>query len=357
LNRRKFLKYAAFGTAIAGAFLAGYELDRWRMAAPLPLSTRTVTESVTGPTLTQTIAPTLTQTVTSTETVAAGTLELELFADWHGDGARQNDEPLIKDATLEFDSADGRQTIQADQDGIYKIRNIIAVNRCRLRFGDEFLRQSGYRFISLSNSEFKSIGEGYSFTADPDNLRISLGLTVGPLTLPFLKSARVRGEPYYVDLDLGPAMRDWKGSNRVGHDNHLGIDYDVPEGETIVAPSPGVVIEAEGNWPNVPKDPNLGLWDDGNRVTINHGRVPPYNRDFYTIYCHLKKPVCSVGQRVCRGEKIAESGNTGYRTAGPHLHFQCGGFGPSGRVDPYRDLGSPSSVGYWTKDNDPQFPL
>jgi murein DD-endopeptidase MepM/ murein hydrolase activator NlpD len=71
----------------------------------------------------------------------------------------------------------------------------------------------------------------------------------------------VRGEPYYVDLDLSPRIKDWKGGRRVGHDNHLGIDYDMPEGQMILAAAPGVVIEAEGNWPNVPRDLNLGLWD------------------------------------------------------------------------------------------------
>jgi hypothetical protein len=38
---------------------------------------------------------------------APSRLELELYADWHGDGAKQNDEPSIKDAILEL-SAEGR---------------------------------------------------------------------------------------------------------------------------------------------------------------------------------------------------------------------------------------------------------
>jgi murein DD-endopeptidase MepM/ murein hydrolase activator NlpD len=58
---------------------------------------------------------------------------------------------------------------------------------------------------------------------------------------------------------------------------------------------------------------------------------------------------------VSRGEKIAGSGNTGYKSKDPHLHFQCGGFG-RWRVEPYREINNPTSISYWTKDNDPQYP-
>ena len=131
----------------------------------------------------------------------------------------------------------------------------------------------------------------------------------------------------------------------------------MPEGQTIVAPAPGMVVEAEGSWPNVPQDPNLGLRDDGNRIIIYHGNglstfyahlgdtfyVQPRHRDFARERCETVK----------HGQTLALSGNTGYMTRGPHLHFQFGGFGIS-RVDPYRDVHDPSSVGWWTKDNDPQ---
>jgi len=284
-------------------------------------------------------------------------LELVLFADWHGDGTRQNaDDPLIEDGILELNGKDGRRTIQADNDGRYRSKNVIVGQEYHLSFGDEFLKKNPYRFISLSDAAFTPVRDGHDFTPRPEELQMSLGLVVGPLTLPFLKGTHLRGKPGYVDLDPGPGMRNWMGQNEAGHDNHYGTDWAMPEGEAIVAPAPGIVIEAEGNWPNVSKDPNLGLWDDGNRVTINHGRVWPYPRDFYTIYCHLKKILCSVGQRVNRGQKIAESGNTGHLTTAPHLHFQCGGFGWN-RVDPYRELKNPTSICYWTKDNAPQYPL
>jgi len=270
----------------------------------------------------------------------------KLFSDYNGNGKQEKNEPPVPDVTVALNGANLTTT---NATGCYIISEVTeGLHRVRI------FPPSRFRYMCESAAEFRTVQASYEVLVSNDT-RKDIGLMEGFLTLPFLSSASVRGEPYYVDLDLGPEMRDWKGGKRVGHDNHYGIDYDMPEGESIVAPAPGVVIEAEGNWPNVSKDPNLGLWDDGNRVVVNHGRVGPYNRDFYTIYCHLKKVLCTVGQRVSRGEKIAESGNTGAKTGGPHLHFQCGGFGLR-RVDPYRDLLNPSSVSYWTRDNDPQFP-
>lgn len=62
MNRRRFLKYAAAGATVAGSTLAGYEFDRWQTSlSPPSISTRPVTESVTGPTVTREV--TTTQTV------------------------------------------------------------------------------------------------------------------------------------------------------------------------------------------------------------------------------------------------------------------------------------------------------
>lgn len=63
----------------------------------------------------------------------------------------------------------------------------------------------------------------------------------------------------------------------------------------------------------------------GNYVIINHN-----NKNYYTVYLHMKKIYVKKGQIVARGQQIGEMGNTGWvvpkptaarPTAGTHLHF------------------------------------
>jgi murein DD-endopeptidase MepM/ murein hydrolase activator NlpD len=174
----------------------------------------------------------------------------------------------------------------------------------------------------------------------------------GFLTLPFPRGTQFV-QSLYVDLDPGPGARDWSGGSFT-RNGHLGIDYDMPTGQTLVAAAPGVVVEAEAGWPDNPKAdkekyPHLGLWEDGNRIAIDHGG------GILTVYAHVGEVYVTVGQRVSRGEAVCLSANTGEKTMGPHLHFQFGGYGQH-RVDPYRDVLDPQSRNWWTKDNDPQYP-
>ena len=50
-------------------------------------------------------------------------------------------------------------------------------------------------------------------------------------------------------------------------------------------------------------------------LTVDHGR------GVTTSYSHNSKLLVAQGQRVSRGEVIAESGSTG-RSTGPHVHYQ-----------------------------------
>jgi murein DD-endopeptidase MepM/ murein hydrolase activator NlpD len=84
---------------------------------------------------------------------------------------------------------------------------------------------------------------------------------------------------------------------------HEGIDYAGPTGTAILSTGDGVVREA--GW-------HAGF---GNRVVIEH--------DFgiTTLYAHLSRIRVTVGQRVSRGERIGDMGNTG-RSTGTHLHYE-----------------------------------
>ena len=86
---------------------------------------------------------------------------------------------------------------------------------------------------------------------------------------------------------------------------HGGLDIAAPEGTTIVAPADGTVIET-GDY-----------FFSGNCIFIDHGQ------GLITFYAHLSKIDVSAGDRVIRGDKIGEVGQTG-RVTGPHLHWSVG---------------------------------
>ena len=53
----------------------------------------------------------------------------------------------------------------------------------------------------------------------------------------------------------------------------------------------------------------------GKVIKVEHGG------DVLTVYAHLNKALVKKGQKVVRGDLIAESGNSGRSTA-PHLHYE-----------------------------------
>lgn len=85
---------------------------------------------------------------------------------------------------------------------------------------------------------------------------------------------------------------------------HKGLDIKVYIGDTIVSAFDGkvrvVAYEGKGY---------------GNYVVIRH------NNGLETIYGHLSKHLCKVGDVVRAGEPIGLGGNTG-RSTGSHLHFE-----------------------------------
>jgi murein DD-endopeptidase MepM/ murein hydrolase activator NlpD len=269
-----------------------------------------------------------------------------VFFDYNGNGVHDDHEPPVPDATVQV----GDLTATSAPDGSYTME---AVPK-----GEQAVKVSAedFRYISLSLEAFQSSDRSIPLTIDSDTRR-DWGLMQGFLTLPF-RCETIINFIIHVDVDRGPAFRDWQGSDGSDYvrersvlNGHLGTDFAVSGNPPVVTAAPGVVTEAEDGWPNNPKaqDPNTGLHDDGNRVVIDHGR------GLLTIYCHLDSVSVVAGQEVTRGQTIGLSGRTGCFAPGQpaHLHFQFGGFGQS-RIDPYRDLLDADSHSWWTKDNDPQ---
>lgn len=83
---------------------------------------------------------------------------------------------------------------------------------------------------------------------------------------------------------------------------HQGIDIGAPYGSQVRAAADGTVTVARyrAGW--------------GNLIIINHGT-------YSTYYAHLRRFLIKPGDKVEKGQLVAEVGSTGYST-GPHLHFE-----------------------------------
>ncbi len=84
---------------------------------------------------------------------------------------------------------------------------------------------------------------------------------------------------------------------------HEGLDFSAETGTTIFAAAGGIVTAAES------------MPDYGKIVIIAHGS------GLETRYGHTSKLLVKVGERVKKGQAVAEVGNTG-RSTGPHLHYE-----------------------------------
>ncbi len=94
-------------------------------------------------------------------------------------------------------------------------------------------------------------------------------------------------------------------------DFHQGIDFSCPEGTPVFSTANGKVTYS-GRYP---LSTNINWWRYGNIVVLSH------NGNFITIYAHLNKIFVKRGENVKRGQKIAETGNSGWSTR-PHLHYE-----------------------------------
>lgn len=98
---------------------------------------------------------------------------------------------------------------------------------------------------------------------------------------------------------------------------HGGLDIPGFYGSAIVAANSGKVIWAGNRGDSY-----------GNYVIIDHGG------GVSTLYGHSSKVLVSTGQRVSRGQRIANVGSTG-RSTGPHCHFEVRINGSRVNPNPY----------------------
>jgi murein DD-endopeptidase MepM/ murein hydrolase activator NlpD len=89
-----------------------------------------------------------------------------------------------------------------------------------------------------------------------------------------------------------------------GTQHHKGVDLSGKTGVPIYASGDGVVLVASYNGGGY-----------GNMVEVDHGF------GYTTRYAHLYKINVVEGQKLKRGDKVGELGNTG-KSIGPHLHYE-----------------------------------
>ncbi|GGL62693.1 peptidase M23 [Wenxinia marina] len=114
---------------------------------------------------------------------------------------------------------------------------------------------------------------------------------------------RIAAERAPFDFPLRDAYRMTSGFGMRWGRMHEGTDFAGPIGTPIYATADGVVTHAG--------------WSSG------YGRLIKLQHEFgiETRYGHLNAIRVNVGQRVSRGERIGDMGNSG-RSTGPHLHYE-----------------------------------
>jgi len=363
VNRRRFLKYAGAAAAVVGASALG--LDYLARPDGLP-SSQTNTETIQS----------TSKTTSSTSTTAKTTdLQIQLFHDYHGDGQQQSDEPAITDLALDIQGIgnDYSATLQADSEGKYWARDIPVGDRFRIS-----PKTNRFRYVAISNAETRRI-DSYYYTVSSDEPTLFLGLMEGFLTLPFPTNTKYKMDDQY-DRDPDPSkflywngmngpQRSSPGATRIGvlNENHYGIDYHLKVGEPLLAQAPGRVV-------------SVGEDSGGKFIWVEHAY------GFRTSSGHISNAVVGVGDFVFRGQQVAVSGMSGqgvqaakypvdhqnlaldiYKYLDPYapefqMKPQYSGyyqwFGNTPRwVSAAMDSSNPNMLGYWSKKNDPKYPV
>jgi septal ring factor EnvC (AmiA/AmiB activator) len=103
----------------------------------------------------------------------------------------------------------------------------------------------------------------------------------------------------WVTSGFGFRMNPFTGLTQM----HEGMDISNRVGTLVVAPADGIVS------------------DIGNDSVVGKIMVLSHGFGMTSRYAHLSKVLVKIGQKVKRGDKIAEVGMTG-KTTGPHLHYE-----------------------------------
>lgn len=186
------------------------------------------------------------------------------------------------------------------------------------------------RFDSISGIEYPPPDDRLQWVLPPESKTVLMSLGVLDSTVsPSLeyryeymlgdpKASHAPQDPYRVPYALAsdyPVSQAYPDAiTHTTPDSKYAIDIAMPIGTDIFAARGGVVFEVTAS--NFKGGTNASDMKLANIVRILH------DDGTYAIYAHLNwnSIRVRVGDRVNRGDYIADSGNTGF-SSGPHLHF------------------------------------
>lgn len=142
---------------------------------------------------------------------------------------------------------------------------------------------------------------------DPDQMSVRANEVLGALDMMNMHRIAAEGLPFSMPVNgsfrftsgFGYRRDPFTGSRRL----HAGTDFAGSRGTPIVAAGDGTVIFAG-------RQSGYGLM-----VELRH------RNGYTTRYAHLSRLRVGEGERVSRGERIGDMGNTG-RSTGTHLHYE-----------------------------------
>ncbi len=118
------------------------------------------------------------------------------------------------------------------------------------------------------------------------------------------KTKWIKGKPVTGDCYQSSGFGNRRHPLTFKWHHHDGNDYSANTGTPVFSTADGKVEKSQYST------------NSGNYILINHGY------GYKTYYGHLSKRVVKRGDKVERGDKIGEVGNTGRNTTAEHLHYE-----------------------------------
>ena len=164
---------------------------------------------------------------------------------------------------------------------------------------DQLIDQVRSGYSGLGGPEFMFQMSTRGSEPSPDELRMGTILD----SMDRINMYRIAAERAPFAMPVFDSYRFTSGFGQRWGRLHAGSDFAAPVGTPIYATADGVVTHA--GW----------LSGYGRLIKIRH------SFGVETRYAHLNAIRVEVGQRVSRGDRIGDMGNSG-RSTGPHLHYE-----------------------------------